>query len=542
MSRARRVGLSLIVAALLAAPTPLLALNGEILDQQLSGGKGYTVLRVWGGHYDMGYAFGWLMHAETANLVGIVRTTFNSAAPGGYNLARDFVSTGTTWAPAEIEQEMDGIVAALAVLEPAAAIDKIDLKVINSLGDLGYLSIGCRAHSCWGHFLADPIKTITTRRADLGSTPIPLDALYHHVLAVWLPTDGGVAWATLGGGGLVSVGTGVNELGTCASIHDYNSYSGWPYSPWLPRTSAARYAQTLLVDDDLATDANDVFAALQAYDVGTGGFINYHAPEGHGAVIACRRTPRPCFYNLRKPQPSYFGGDVLITTNSWTDGTYTPSGGEFMATYYQNLENTAQKATMQTHWSVMGDVGFHQLTVGYRGRGDMAIWFDGQLNPGRTPRVELEWADLDSRKSLTLNVVNETWGTVEVSPNQPIYEPNQALTLTASPIEGKYFRQWLIYDPNYPGDANHAATDTNLAIALIMITDQHVEAAFKCGSGLPLAMLTLGAAVVGLMRGRRSTRTPGIRRPRSMGILPMNHHGRDARAAVARIRAQSIRT
>jgi hypothetical protein len=474
--------LCLAVLLQIAHPAALLAINGEILQQQVTNGKGYTVLRVWGSHYDMGYAFGWLMHAETAGFVNLVRTTFDGMAPGGYAMARDFVNGNTVWRPLEIDQEMDGVVAALAVREPNAAIDKIDLKVLNSLGDLGYLSLGCRAHSCWGHFVADPINTITTRRADLGSTPVPVDALRHHVLSVWLPTDGGVAWANLGGGGAVSIGTGVNELGTCTSIHDYNSYSGWPFSPWLPRTSAARYALTLLSDDDLTTDADDAYAALSAYDIGTGGFINYHVPQGYGAVIACRRTPRPTIYNLRKPKPSYFSGHVLITSNAWTDGTYTPSGGEFMATYYQNLDSTGQKATMQTHWNIMGTSGFHQLTVGYRGRGDMTLWFDGQLNPGRTPRVELEWANLDSRKRLTLTLINGSWGTVSVDPNQPIYEPNQVVTLTATPIEGKAFRQWEIYDPNYPGDANYAVIDANATLTLLMDADKQVGAAFKCGN------------------------------------------------------------
>ncbi len=497
-------GLAALMALTVATPARVLGVNGEILQQQVTSGKGYTVVRVWGSHYDMGYAFGWLMHAETVGFVSIVKTTFNGMITNGYNMVRDYVAANTVWAPAGIEQEMNGIVAALAIQEPNAAVDVIDLKVLNSLGDLGYLSIGCRSHTCWGHYVNDPIKTISTRRADLGSTPIPTSALYHHVLSIWLPTDGGVAWANLGGAGAVVLGTGVNELGTAASIHDYNSSSGLPFTPWLPRTAACRYIQTLLTDDDLSTDANEVYAALRNYDIGTGGFINYFAPQGYGAVIGCRRTTRPTVYNLRKPQSSYFSGHVMITSNAWTDGTYTPSGGEFMATYYQNLDSAGQKATMLTHWNVMGTSGFHQLTVGYRGRGDMTLWFDGTINPGRTPRVELEWANLDSRRKLAIEVINPTWGTVTVGPNQPIYEPNQIVTLIAAPIEGKSFRQWEIYNPNYPGDANHAVIDANATLTLVMDTNKQVAAVFKCGgsAALPLMLLGMMLALVLIRRIR----------------------------------------
>jgi hypothetical protein len=44
-------------------------------------------------------------------------------------------------------------------------------------------------------------------------------------------------------------------------------------------------------------------------------------------------SPSQGFYDKRKPKESYFGGDVLITTNSWTDGTTAPEEGEFLHDY-----------------------------------------------------------------------------------------------------------------------------------------------------------------------------------------------------------------
>ncbi len=94
-------------------------------------------------------------------------------------------------------------------------------------------------------------------------------------------------------------------------------------------------------------------------------------------------------------------------------------------------------------------------------------------------------------------------------PNDPpAYPEGLPVTLTAVPHEGEAFNKWVIYDPNFPGDANHATEDANLSIALVMEADQHVEAKFKCGSGvgeiLPMALLTLGAC--GFLTGRRRCR------------------------------------
>ena len=75
----------------------------------------------------------------------------------------------SVWKPPEIEDELDGMVASLAVTHPSAAIDKLDLKVINTYGDWGY---ACRSHICWGRYVAAPIKTLATRRLDFGS-PTP---------------------------------------------------------------------------------------------------------------------------------------------------------------------------------------------------------------------------------------------------------------------------------------------------------------------------------------------------------------------------------
>jgi len=100
--------------------------------------------------------------------------------------------------------------------------------------------------------------------------------------------------------------------------------------------------------------------------------------------------------------------------------------------------------------------------------------------------------------TLTLEVVNPMWGSVDVDPNLPEYtDPNTVVTLTAVPIDGKTFGHWEIYDPNHPGDANYVAIDANDSIVLVMDVDREVIAVFKCGSGVgqALPLLMIGAAL-----------------------------------------------
>lgn len=108
--------------------------------------------------------------------------------------------------------------------------------------------------------------------------------------------------------------------------------------------------------------------------------------------------------------------------------------------------------------------------------------------------------------TLTLTINNENYGSVTVEPNLSVYPSGTPVTLTAEPNEGRGFKKWKVYDPNYPGDAHHIAIDSNNPLALLMNSDWQVEAIFTCGGSgldplLPLALWVLSLAA--LMRRRR---------------------------------------
>ncbi|MBN1345922.1 MAG: SUMF1/EgtB/PvdO family nonheme iron enzyme [Phycisphaerae bacterium] len=106
---------------------------------------------------------------------------------------------------------------------------------------------------------------------------------------------------------------------------------------------------------------------------------------------------------------------------------------------------------------------------------------------------------------LDLEIVNPSSGTLDVEPNRPVYPAGEVVTLTAVPAEGRSIK-WYLFDPNYPGDLNHAAADANLVLELSMTRDWEVQARFTCGNGVPqtLPLLAVGLLALGIIsrRGR----------------------------------------
>jgi hypothetical protein len=162
----------------------------------------------------------------------------------------------------------------------------------------------------------------------------------------------------------------------------------------MPRSVACRHALTLPTLGNLSTHLSAVFAELQSYEIMTGSFVNYYTPKGHGGVMTVDPDRSgPDFYHLRVPQAVWHHGEAMITTNAWTDGTYTPSDEDFGADAYYDVESPK---TLESHWGLLaGGSPLHMMSVAYRGRGDMTIWVDGRMDgAGRTPRLEWEWSEL----------------------------------------------------------------------------------------------------------------------------------------------------
>jgi hypothetical protein len=366
----------ILVLTLCAASLPALAQNYEILHQDLDANRhGYTVIRVWGSHYDMGYGMG----AALALDIDAAWDEIKGELGGQYNMVRSIIGA-TTWLPSGIEDEVDGIVDGVKSVVPNIDMDALDVKIVNSFSDLFYYG-GCRSHSCWGGFVQDPVKTLSIRRLDYGT---PFDVALHHVVVAWDPSDGSPRWVNLAFPAFVTVITAVNQYGTLSSLHDFGSGANFSNGV-VCRSVAARHILTGMGDRPLSGHRDWAQQELSNMDVACSSFINYYAPEGFGGVFTCS-SGGSCG-QLRVPQSDYFNGDMILTTNTQTTGHSMPMDDGFMDPYYQQ----GGIKTLQSHWDLMGLTGLHLMGVEYRAEEDMTIWVHGR---GRADRLELEWNDL----------------------------------------------------------------------------------------------------------------------------------------------------
>ncbi len=370
----------LVAVVFVLCSLPVFALNGRVIEQRLDTQRsGYTILKVWGTPYEMGFAQGALLAGDIHDAVQSVKDMVGA----DYAALRTQVWQ-TVWSPTftyeDVEAELAGMVDGIASVNPSNVPDALDLKLVNIYGDWSY---ACRSHSSWGRFVSGTTKTLSTRRLDFSSIGTVTN---HHVLLARDPGPGGMRWVNLAFPGFVASITGVNEYGTLASVHDYNSWVTW--GPHLPRSLLSRFALTLPVGRLPSRHLETVFTALSSTSVMTGTFLNYYVPQGAGGVITCA-SGQPCT-KKRVPQADFFSGEVLLTTNAETDGHSAPSDDDFMHQFYE----AGGVKTLAQSYALMGHTGLHVLSLDFRGRGNMSVWFEGRIGTGTLDTVKTEWSTL----------------------------------------------------------------------------------------------------------------------------------------------------
>lgn len=364
--------------------------HGKILAQDLdSQGRGYTVMRVWGSNYEMGYARAELLGDAIVQEVDLVKAYFGD----NYTYYRGIVA-GFIY-PGEAQDEINGMVDSLTLSHPEEHIDDLDIKMICDAFACR-MDYGCRIHTCWGRYVDDPIKTLSTRRLDLSRFhSIPR----HHVLIAHVPDDGSPQWVSFDTPGFVPTWTAVTEYGTLIAVHAWFPIHVNLSAGCMGQVST-RHAITFATDPDVSTHLDTVYEELRHNETGLNHFLNYFAPEGYGGVMALDPfQPGPDCYNLRRPNTSWHHGEAMITTNMFTNGSTTPPDEDFGADEYYDNETPK---TMESHWDILAHkspayplINFHMMSVAYRGYKDMTIWADGYIQgTTRTPRLEYEWCDL----------------------------------------------------------------------------------------------------------------------------------------------------
>ena len=285
--------------------------------------------------------------------------------------------------------------------------------------------------------------------------------------------------------------------------------------------------RTLLQFDlsDLPADPNEIAeVTLGLY------FYTWHNGDPTGRFYEVYRVINPWSEtgSTWQCRDGHSDPNIRVRWDSYLAGVpaYQPGGGDFDAnTAYASAEvppvgnwMTWDVTDLVKEWSAGTHDNFGLIIKDANEYDDPNLdWTDSPLAQFRSadyysdsfwPYLEIRLVDY----TLSITEVHGDWGDVVLDPepndpNTPVtYPAYTRVTLEAQPIEGKSFKHWELYDPNFPGDANHASVDSNHSVTIVMDADREVTAVFKCGSGvdlaLPLAGTMLALAGAGALRFR----------------------------------------
>ncbi|MCF7793231.1 MAG: T9SS type A sorting domain-containing protein [Candidatus Cloacimonetes bacterium] len=220
-----------ISASFLQAQT----VNGDTLT--VSGKK---ILKVWGTHYERGFATGYLMGENIMNLAQeyFLGSVFGNSAPL-YEYAKNIYLSASSIED-KYHDEADGLIngmidAGVDIYDDTLQreLDKDDILLVNAIVDLagltdlpGELDLGCSSMSAWGNNTIDDPELngdlVLTRQMDWTPHPALND---NHILVVHFPAENDeVNWMSFTFPGLFGALSAINEEGLCAFMNVGNNH------------------------------------------------------------------------------------------------------------------------------------------------------------------------------------------------------------------------------------------------------------------------------------------------------------------------------
>ena len=217
-----------VILALTVSPSPLFAVNGYMEEVD-----GQTVLHVWGSHYEMGYANGYLNGAGIMEMLEDYTVDY-FMTPLWYMYVRT-VAQEILDCPERLEEEFDGIVDGMSdsgvdiyIDSLGRDADALDIKILNT-GPESNVPIACSSHSGWGDATADSpdLEGGLVICRDMDWSPDPYGILYRNAMITTfdssLPDE--QRWVSIAYSGTIGCLSGFNESGVGAFLNMGNHVS-----------------------------------------------------------------------------------------------------------------------------------------------------------------------------------------------------------------------------------------------------------------------------------------------------------------------------
>jgi hypothetical protein len=303
--------LSYLILSICLAPNILAQdINGEIMSNR----HNLTVVKVWGTHYERGYAAGYLLADKfTDAYENYIAWAFGPYLPYAKML---ITSPYFFYIDPEYVEEAEAFIQGVHAAGYGAGLDFADVLVGNCfldiqgvLAGLASMNTGCSSLMSWGAATQKTDlngKSMITRHLDWDIIPI---LLRNQVMVIHIPMEENEQpWLLVGFAGQISVMSGVNQSGVAIMHQSMNDLvtPGSPYRAYEPITFSMRRAiERRDLNGDGVNNVQDIKTALtqNPYGFANNYIITGLAPSNAGndediAIVAEVANTAP-YYSIR---------------------------------------------------------------------------------------------------------------------------------------------------------------------------------------------------------------------------------------------------
>jgi hypothetical protein len=319
---------SIIILGLAVACS--ISLKSQIHGTIITDTNNIQVVKVWGTHYERGYAYGFLMGTEiTQTFSNYLKPQFGSSYP----VAKNIITNGQNLKIDSLfTVEAQAIIAGMdAAGTNTTAMDYADLLVANCFLDISEImgvspGMGCSSLMSWGDGTAGTDldgKSVISRHLDWSTSSYLVN---NQVILIHLPSEAGEQpWLCIGFAGLFSVLSGFNQnLGVFQNMMDDfsgGSAPGKTYEPiWFTLRKSIEKSD---YNSDGQNDVGDVRSALMDQNAGCadGYLISALASSTAGSdlltALVAEVAPVPPYLTFRSNSyDDKIPGDNLYAANS----------------------------------------------------------------------------------------------------------------------------------------------------------------------------------------------------------------------------------
>jgi len=405
--------------------------NGDTLSID-----GKKILKVWGTHYERGYATGYLFGEKIKD---ISENYFMSAFFGGnsylYENTRIYFLDNFQIEEkyiAETQGIIDGMIEADIILHSNILnrdIDANDMLLSNAIVDLAALGdldeeyeFGCSSLTSWGvNTVLDPqldSDLVITRNMDW--TPHS-SLLENHLLVVHFPSEADeVNWLSFTFPGFIGGLSSLNENGLCAFMNmgNHNEHPNtFTFHPIL--LSIRNGIEVYDYDGNYEIDPEDVQTAIEE-NYQLSGSIIHTANSQSGLVIECNNQNG--VVTRDDNENTVIPAEHLVATNHFRE-LYPPTGCYRYDNIADSLSSNSEMSTERSWDLLAGAAGVsHNIhTIQYAPTLNLIKWSTAELG---TPAYQIEPTILNTEELFTHNT----------SANTQYYPDESFLTVSPNPF------------------------------------------------------------------------------------------------------------